>query len=189
MFDLDEYFGRVAAKQMWGNNWPFPYECTHSPEDIWEHLYFMRGLAEQCSHITEFGVRDGYSTLAWLTAKPKVVRCYDVAALEPCIEQVYAEYAQANGVDFQFVQADDLTVEIEITALLFIDTVHKPDHLKKELSQHAQKARKYIVMHDTVSCPSLWNAINPFLAKFSNRWRVEHTLANCNGLTVLKRFE
>ena len=38
--------------------------------------------------------------------------------------------------------------------MLFIDTWHNYYQLRKELKLHADKSKKWIVLHDTVSCAS-----------------------------------
>ena len=47
-----------------------------------------------------------------------------------------------------------MKAEIDECDMLFIDSWHHYYQLRKELKLHADKAKKWIVMHDTVSCGS-----------------------------------
>jgi methyltransferase family protein len=162
--------------------------------DINEHLPRMRQLGETCQHITEFGVRAGVSTVAWLAAHPKVLVCYDIQKHAE-VDQL-AALAADTGVSFTFHLQNVLEASIAPTDLLFIDTLHTYDQLKQELARHSDKARKYIVLHDTehfgttgeLPTRGLWPAVAAFLAANST-WRLLEKHPNNNGLTVLARME
>lgn len=46
--------------------------------DIYEHLDTLKCYGEMCSHITEFGMRHGVSSVAFLMAQPKKSRLHAV---------------------------------------------------------------------------------------------------------------
>jgi hypothetical protein len=161
-----------------------------TPSDIHEHCPTLCALARACRHVTELGTRTGVSTVALLFAQPEKLVCYDLLR-QP---QVDALAAAAGRTAFVFHQADDRTVEIEETDLLFIDTWHVYDQLKEELRRHAARVRRYIVLHDTTTFAAdgetpghrgLWPAVEEFLAEGTFRLRQRFT--NNNGLTVLER--
>ena len=168
-------------------------EAKQSPSDINEHVERLCELGKECPHITEFGSRGGVSTTAWVAARPKKLVCYDLARFGSIdrIEQA----ARAAHVEFIFYVQDVRHVSIEPTDLLFIDTLHVYDQLKVELALHADKARRYIVLHDTETfgqrgeLPNsigLWPAVEEFLAAHPE-WKLHERRANNNGLTVLAR--
>jgi hypothetical protein len=141
--------------------------------------------------VTEFGTRGGVSTTALLFAQPDTFVTYDKVKYP----QVDRLKALAGRTRFHLVQADVLSVEIEETDLLFIDTWHVYEQLAEELRRHAGKARKYIVLHDTTTFGErgespghrgLWPAVEEFLAKGGFRLRERRT--NNNGLTILERM-
>jgi len=77
---------------------------------------------------------------------------------------------------------------------LFIDTYHSYDQLKRELALHADKVRKFIVLHDTEAFGmvgedgkklGLIGAIKEFVDE--GIWQIYVELMNNNGLTVLTR--
>jgi hypothetical protein len=165
--------------------------CEDLESDIYAHLPVLRALARECRHVTEFGVRAGASTTAFLHAAPARLVCYDI--------QEHPDAAVLNsmapaGTEFVFHKQDVLTAEIEPTDLLFIDTLHTYDQLRTELCRHASKVRRYIVLHDTGTFGTLgelsgsrglWPAIDEFtrLGDFQIK---DHYPYN-NGLTVLVR--
>lgn len=180
-------------------------EITKRPSDINEHIPTMIEYGRECSHITEMGVREGNSTWTFLHSKPDVMISYDVESPRFDITELY-DVANSIGVDFTFIQKNVLDVEIEETDLLFIDTWHAYIQLKKELELHADKSRKYIILHDTTTFASrdggtphfnarikenrktgLWPAIEEFVDS-NDDWKIHKRYTNNNGLTILKRI-
>jgi glycosyltransferase involved in cell wall biosynthesis/predicted Zn-dependent protease len=167
------------------------FAACRTPSDINEHLPVLVVLARGCRHVTEFGTRTGVSTTAFLYSQPDRLVCYDRVRFP----QVDRLVLVAGRTDFTFREADVLWAEIEETDLLFIDTLHDYEQLTQELSLHAGKARRYIVLHDTTTFGEtgetpghrgLWPAVEEFLAKGSFRLKERRT--NNNGLTVLERL-
>lgn len=161
-----------------------------TPADINEHMQKLCDYAKQCDSVTEFGI--GRSTWAFLHARPKKLRCYDIRDADFALQNQLAKDA---GIDLRFERADTNTLTIEPTDLLFIDTYHVYRQLRTELERHGSMARKYIVMHNTEifgasgedgSMPGLWTAVEEFIAAHPE-WRVIEKLPNNNGLTVLQR--
>lgn len=173
----------------------FPAHCT-----LGEHGITLRKYAEQCEHVTEVGMERIGSAWAFLAAKPKKLVCIDLNhpnSVGGNMEE-FVLLAKENGVEFQFIQADILKIEIEPTDLLFIDTLHTYGQLKGELELHAHNARKFIILHDTEtygivgSAPGqagLLPAINEFLETGGGlKWHRKEVFHNQNGLTVLSRM-
>jgi len=163
--------------------------------DIQGHLNYLYRLASTVGHITELGTRSGQSTCAFLYAKPERLICYDLDRSEMIATLESA--AREGGVHFTFHQADVLTIEIEPTDLLFIDTWHVEQQVAEELRLHADRARRYIVLHDTETFgqrgetaghAGIWPAIAAFVRQ-NPQWRLLHHFPHCNGLTVLGRTE
>jgi hypothetical protein len=161
--------------------------------DIFEHMPTLKEYASRVEHITEFGVRTGRSTIALLAGKPQIMHSYDIDGQTFGNNELYTKLAKEQGTDFKFIIADDRKVEIEETDLLFIDTNHTYEQLNTELSLHANKVRRYIILHDTAvppwngACdsPGMWVAVGNLLSK--GEWYVHKVFTNNNGLTVLAR--
>ena len=177
-------------------------ELSKTPSDINEHLDDLASLAKECSHVTEMGIRSCVSTWAFLYGKPEKLVSYDIH-----YHDNFEEVKQARP-DWEVHVVDVLKVDIEPTDLLFIDTLHTYTQLKKELKKHGNKAKKYLVFHDTETYgytpePASWQtpeimknykdndkglmpAINEFMDENPD-WYIYKQKRNNNGLLILKR--
>ena len=190
------------------------------PSDINEHFPALIKYGSECDHITEMGVRWITSTWAFLGCGPKKLISYDMQdpsywdennpeeKLEIIkrgynkLQDVY-DVAEEFGLNFKFIKANVLDIEIEETDLLFLDTWHAYKQLKAELELHSPKVRKYIVFHDTTTYGNvdetnyeilgsewkgegigIWKAIEEFLQS-NPEWELIERFTNCNGLTII----
>lgn len=176
-------------------------ELCAIPSDINELLPYLKEYAEKCDTITEMGVRHALSTYAFLAANPKKYIGYDLAKT---VAHKAMQLGHEAGISCEFHVADVLTVEIEETDLLFLDTFHTKTQLERELKLHADKVRKYILFHDTttnewigqdqmagrsndLNCgKGIWYAIQEFLDTHTEWYICFRTTIN-NGLTVIER--
>ncbi len=175
--DIEQGYARAAAE----------------PTDMMEHMGTIRRYSAMCESAIEFGVYDCTSTWALLAGHPKWLTSYDIDRRSEVDDVERA--ALGPGTTFQFVLADTAAVEIAEVDLLFIDSMHTYEHLKKEFALHAGKVRKFILLHDTTTFGEmdqtytgrgLWPAIEEFLAECPE-WSVRERFTNCHGLTVLER--
>lgn len=168
----------------------FAIACSRQT-DINLHLPLLFSLANKVQHVTEFGVRDGQSTRAFLAASCSL-RSYDLYK-DDRVTPLF-EVAESFNLDKKYIIGNSIEIEIEPTDLLFIDTDHNYLQLKTELDKHHEKVSQYIVMHDTTTYggPSqgdhigLLAAVLEFLAA-NRQWTVNYHSHQCNGLTVLER--
>lgn len=176
----------------------------NTKSDINEHMHDLYTLAQNCTHITEFGSRFGSSTKAFLKA-PVTLRAYDLEIHEPLMDLF--KMARKVGKDVEYQKGNTLKVLIEPTDLLFIDTWHSQKQLKDELKLHGNAARKYLVFHDTHTYgvrdeQTDWAAnpnrkalphqgLLPAIIEFviaNPQWRFKMHKSINNGLTVLERI-
>ena len=180
--------------------------ACNNPSDINQNLPVLYEIAKECSHITEFGVRTGSSTRAFLNTNASL-RSYDLS-IDSYLNSIFKK-AQEFGKDVSYTEADVLNIEIEETDLLFIDTWHQYEQLKQELEIHGKKSRKYIAFHDTqtygVTGENCSNASSgeivtgymenpmgllPAIIEFmieNPEWQFKIHKTNNNGLTVLEK--
>lgn len=167
----------------------------HDNSDICQHLPVLRSLASECDIVVELGVRSIVSTWAflisgckWLVSvdihHPSKYHDYDPNGCN--LDLVYSE-AKRLGVHFDFIEADTLQLDIPSCDLIFFDTLHTYEHLSKELERHGHKASKYLVFHDTVSCPEIMAAIQQYMFT-TKSWGIVHHYQNNNGLLILQRI-
>ncbi len=163
--------------------------------DINEHLSTLVNYGSKCKHITEFGVRVGLSTTAFLNSKAKTVVSYDIQMHEKFNYKLLRKLAkEIYQTDYKFIEKSTLDIEIDETDLLFIDTLHTYTQLKQELNLHHNKVTNFIVLHDIVSFgqvseddtePGLFRAMIEFLNENHN-WIIEDYFVHNNGLVILK---
>lgn len=184
----------------------------NTPSDINKHLPILVEYSKKCEHVTEMGARTGISTIAFIYANPKKFVSYDFQYTEPGEENVEAvdkliqifKEAQKQGYNCSYIGSDVLSVEIEQTDFLFIDTNHNYEQLKAELEMHSSKVNKYIAFHDTYTWGTVGEepygpnksriktvrgilpAINEFLANNLNWHKVYDTTDN-NGLIIIEK--
>ncbi len=191
-------------------------EHCQTPSDINEHISILRLYASECSSATEIGVRSLVSTWGLLCGlsdsieEKKTYLGIDLQYPPADKLQMAKQLAQANGVEFQFLAANDMHIALEPVDLLFIDSLHTYCHLTYELETFSPIVGKYICLHDT-SGPwgekddweyggtyseypphidrtkrGLWSAVVDFLESHPEWHLVERRLNN-NGFTILKR--
>jgi hypothetical protein len=170
-------------------------EACRNDSDMKEHMPTLYNLARECSHVAEGGVRYVVSTWAWIWG----CACTGGEVHSYCWTEIpeitrAKQICENEGIRWCFYDGDWLQRDIPETDLLFIDTNHFYSQLKEELRVHGPKARRYIVLHDTVTYgeigadgtkPGLWQAVEELEAE--GQWRIKEHYGNCNGLTVLKR--
>ena len=167
---------------------------TRTATDINEHLPMLYFLAQQCDHVTEFGVRTGASTLAFLhglQGRPATLRSYDINDQYG----VQDSLTRWTRVEWTFSICSTLSISrIEPTDLLFVDTLHNYDQVRQELALHGEAARRWIVFHDTETFGvtgddggrGINQAINEWL-QAKPEWRIVYRTHRNNGLTVIER--
>jgi hypothetical protein len=156
--------------------------------DITNRLDWLVKMFSGLESITEFGAYQGCSTAAWLKCRPKKLTTIDIT--RNLDEDEYLEIAKGLRIDFRYIIANDLDIEIEETDLLFIDTMHTADHTYLELTSHAAKSKRYLAFHDvhptrfgTQEGLDRWHAEQP------TPWNVVyHDIEDC-GFLVLERPE
>ena len=179
------------------------YAAKTRKTDINEHLPTLFSLALECGHITEMGVRTGESTRALLYGAScsthriiPIVRSYDLN-IDWSVVTLFQQ-AKRESVDVSYIIGNSLTVDIEPTDFLFIDTDHRYEQLTGELERHAPQVSQYIAMHDTYTMGlgakdteprGLLTAIIDFLIRHPNEWAFHSYATYNNGLTVLHRID
>lgn len=188
-----------------------------TPSDINEHLQTLKRYSDDCTHITECGVRFVVSSYAFaLSLKDKGNnKLVQVDTIKYPQNNTFQSECQNEGVNVVFYEQSDLECPLEQTDLLFIDTWHIYGHLKRELVRWNSSVNKYIIMHDTTTdevygetlrvgwdpvkqsretgipveeiTKGLWPAIEEFLIEHPE-WKIKERFTNNNGLTILYRF-
>lgn len=185
--------------------------------DIMQHLPTILEYARSATRMTELGVRHGTTSWAFALAADEAasagrrtfVRCVDVLRF-PQVALLESAMAGCPGVDFKYIEDNDLVVGPWESDLLLIDTWHVYKQLIVELPRWAPHTKGFIILHDTTTFgdadeqvrempinydvllktekQGLWTAVEDFLATPAGAsWRVKERRTNNNGLTILER--
>lgn len=175
-----------------------------TPSDMVDHLPTLREYASRCRHVTEFGVFEGNSTVAFLASGCKRLVSHDT---KPCLE-LNAELRQfTDRAAWDFRNRNVLEIEpIEPTDLLLIDDFHTGLQLDADLELHAHRVARWIFLHDTESSkwthgPTGLQGLWPVVLSWcgiadphqirpphkSPEWTIKRHWPNCCGLTLLER--
>lgn len=126
--------------------------------DISAHLPILEYFASQCDTITEFGTRYCCSTSALITGAGKrgkntLVTSYDICTTPDIYYLIALERNGKLPCKWKFNQKDTVSSDFQIEPcdLLFVDTLHTEQHVKKELALHGHMVKKYLIFHDTFS--------------------------------------
>lgn len=158
------------------------------PEYV-KYLPHIREYMKECNSYRELGTNQGASAAAVLLEKVPFVQLIDksFSRLNPS-KHYFEAYAKENNIELNLVESSSLEVNItRNTDFLFVDSVHKYNHVTKELNIYSPFVNKYIMIHDTVGYPGVGQAVVDFL-KNTTEWKqcfhYNHPKA---GYTVLEK--
>lgn len=176
---IDILFEGFKQKTLPNINW-------HMTGDFSSRMDAMQNLFKDVKTITELGTFQGCSTSAWLKLKPKKLITIDI---KPYLDKdIFKIAAKEIGVHFEYIIADDMTINIEPCDLLFIDTSHTEEHTYQELKRHGNKALKYIAFHDVVEPKhQTMPGIKRYLQENINKWEIFYKDLVGDGFLVLKK--
>jgi hypothetical protein len=186
-------YGRAALLKLW----PFYAAFEQSIKAggaLGPHLFTLATLARDCDHVTEFGIHNGDSTIAFLhglSNKNARMRSYHPERI-PLIEQLAKHGLQTH---WTYHWAEPATLApIEETDLLLLNTRPIYSQLQRELSLHAAQVRRFLIIPHTErfaktgadSGPGLTRALLDWVTR-QPHWKIEARSPEHGGLTVLKR--
>lgn len=112
------------------------------------HLETLRTLAKECEDIVELGVLRGGSTAAFLLGAAGNVYGYDIKQHPAAIKL----QSIADG-KFIYTIQDTLANDCKVPEcdMIFFDSLHTYRQLQGELIKHGNRAKKYLLFHDTIT--------------------------------------
>ena len=166
--------------------------------DISAHLPLLEYLASKCSHVTEFGTRDGFSTCAFMSGLQK--NQGKLVSFDINMPSFIHEFKNMEGLpcswEFRQRSTVDEDLNIEETDLLFVDSLHTYEQVRDELRLHAARVKKFIVFHDTYSHgefsrdvqgqEGILRAVDEFVES-SSEWEQVYKVDFNHGLIVLEK--
>lgn len=157
--------------------------------DVTDHMDKLKTYASQCSHVTELGIGNVGSTFAFAMGLPANLVSYDSIPME--MKEIdrteLTQLCLANGIYFTFNEIDPLDATIDNTDLLFIHDAVDAFRLSQELSQHGNKASKFIIVPlFAVDNDSFLGAVNDFI-NANPSWTITENIQEWCGLIVLAK--
>jgi hypothetical protein len=139
------------------------------------HLPILEYYASLCHHITEFGVRHGQSTVAFLYGLPDdgKLESYDIE------ETPFVRWLNSKNLskwDFTKRNPKDKNFQIMETDLIFFNS---HSYEQETLESHAGKARKFLVFYNAER-----TKVNEYLTK--HEFKIVYKTDSCNGLIIGK---
>ena len=173
---LPDYYGRIFEL----------HATAHTPEYMLVHNEIVEKMQE-CESYTELGVNQGATLAAAMLTNPIKVRAYDIS-LKPYnfAKRHFDNYTNSNDIDYKIFEDNTLQVKLDPVDLLYIDTLHRYDHLTKELALHGDKAKKYIVFHDTHAQQGLKKAVQEYVQAHPE-WSIVTDCQDSVGFMTIKR--
>ena len=164
-------------------------DAINRTSDINEHLPILAKLASECNVVCELGVGWAQSTRAFLLHNIEL-HSYEYKPFPEVIK--YFEEAKTDR-NVTLHVADTREVVIPECDMLFVDSLHTYEQVKKELELHAPRTKKYIGFHDTTTFEingefggrGIWAAVQEFMDS-NPEWKMIIRKTNNNGLTILK---
>lgn len=124
--------------------------------DMCKHTPVLRRLASHSSSIVEMGVRGVVSSWSLMLGlyESGAAPLHEKWMLSVDLAHIDFRHAvhvgKLCGLNVRFLQHNSATVELPpVIDLLLIDTMHALGHVRRELAMHANRTRRYIVLHDT----------------------------------------
>ena len=134
----------------------------------------------------ELGVNQGATAAAAALAGARILQLVDIS-LKPFEPQRHL----FDLPDLVVGTYEKSSIDAELAAglgwcdVLFVDTVHDPDHVRKELKLHAPKTKSAIIIHDTGTFPEIHRAA---VETLKSSWdSVQHDLRGCGHSVFFKK--
>jgi hypothetical protein len=124
------------------------YELLQKQAEHNKQLYTLLRFACRCDHVTALTMLNYESATVFLAAKNEVIRVLNLGEPDSKALETYKIISKDLDVDFQIMEN---TGEIEPTDLLYISTPAEGNYRAMELTRHAGKVKKYILLPNTVA--------------------------------------
>jgi len=182
---LEDFYEQIKAAQ----------QGSHGKEYIEHHKSLIECANDpEVNVIKELGVCQGATFAGLMMTKPKKLIGYDIASryFNP-YKHLFDDYAKQNNLDYEFHEMSSHDPKsVSHVDMLHIDSLHTPSHLGRELSMHAPKVRKYIVLHDTANfkgSTGLFKTIATYITELEQLWKIHTHYIHRVGYTVLERVK
>lgn len=169
-------------------------EACNKVSDVFMHCPTIREFASRCQHVTELGLNSSGVCISIMAGQPPMFIAY--GKNQNIIDALAKKLPESAGRTHLKVRiGDPLSIQIEQTEMLVLDTYHSYSQLKQELLKHAGSVTKYLVIVSSYAfasrgedgnSPGIMDAVLEFLEK-NNHWEIVFNERKNNGLLILQR--
>lgn len=166
-------------------------------ENIAEHMPTLLRMAFECEHVTSFSMWHDGAFIALCAGLPKVLFAACPGG-QPEWTILQEHRMSPAPPTFTSYPNDPMWAPVDATDMIFISCHHNATYVRKLLDNHGNKARKWLVFHNTViygehsdggdDPDGLLVGIRAWL-KYNRHWTVKRHDRNNNGLLILTRLE
>jgi cephalosporin hydroxylase len=163
------------------------YNNAHGETYI-KYLFKIKELLDNCNSYRELGTNQGASAFIAISTKVQFLDLIDISfeGMETN-KSILDLYAKDNNKKINYYENSSLDIDINYsTDFLFVDSLHEPNHVKKEIEKYHPLTSKYIMFHDTTLYPKLMPVIKNFLNE-NSEWEILEIENSFAGHTIIKR--
>ena len=176
---VEEFYKSIREQQ----------EVAHGKEYCDQHDAIIKYMKE-CESYKELGTHQGATAACVMLLKPKYIELVDINHYKYRwkLKELAEPFCKENNIELVVKEADSgsLASLSRPVDMMLIDSLHKPDHMKKELEMHGVSVNKYIIAHDTFSIPILQTVLENWCNE-NRAWKVHERGTMNAGYTVLKK--
>jgi len=143
----------------------------------------IESLVKQVNSYKELGSMQGVSAAAAILGNPNLTFIEMIDITFKYLNPHRKLFSEFNG-KLKFSECDSTKCKINEVDMTFIDSLHKYNHLKKEISLHAPKTKKFLMFHDT-NLKGIKKAIKETVN--TTDWKYKIVNEQGCGFTVLER--
>lgn len=165
------------------------YSSIDGSQTKW-YTDILSKYADKVNIVVEYGTWDGLGTASLLVGEPKILRTIDVNQ-NKIDKELFNKVSKKTQI---FIETGNSHNPQHEADLIFLDTIHTYEHVKKELEVNGPLTKKYIIVHDTNYPPPrkspkklVRDAVLEFLEKSDFSLELEDK--SFTGIMVLKKNE
>lgn len=158
-------------------------------ESYTKYLTRIADLLLNCDSYRELGTNQGASAFVAVATNIKFMDLIDIT-FEGMIsnKHILETYGHKNNIKINFYETNSLDAKIDYEVdFLFVDSLHRPEHVKKEIEKYEPLTKKFIMFHDTTLYPKIYSIVLDFL-KNNKNWELFEVETEMAGHTIIKRI-
>tara|TARA_B100001093_G_C26854097_1_gene1026580 strand:+ start:1833 stop:2387 length:555 start_codon:yes stop_codon:yes gene_type:complete len=162
-------------------------KTLHEKAGDYESIKIYSAMADclkECESYRELGTQQGASAAVAANCGIKSIELVDISFknFRPwayLFDDVELFLYERSSINFS-------KIELKNVDFLLIDSLHKPNYLKKELNLHHNSVNKYIAIHDTNQFKNMQYEVELFI-KNNKEWVLKEYYTKGVGYSIIER--